>query len=111
MPRRELFSPAQRLELVAIPEDEGELIRLYTLSPQDLAIIRQRRGDANRLGFAAQLCSVRYPGMILGPEDSPDQRILGLISRQLLINSELWAKYADRDQTRREHLQARSRQP
>ena len=33
-----------------IPTDETELIRLYTLSEQDLSAIRQRRGDANRLG-------------------------------------------------------------
>lgn len=106
MPRREIFSPAQRLELVAIPEDEGELIRLYSFSPQDLAIIRQRRGDANRLGFAAQLCSIRYPGLVIGQNDSPDPRMLAMISRQLMIDPGLWAKYAGRDQTRREHLQA-----
>lgn len=106
MPRRDFFSPAQRLELVAIPEDEGELIRLYSLSPQDLAIIRQRRGDANRLGFAAQLCSIRYPGLVIGQDDSPDPRMLVMISRQLLIDPGLWTKYAGRDQTRREHLQA-----
>lgn len=105
MPRRDLFSPAQRLELVAIPEDEGELIRLYTLAPQDLAIIRQRRGDANRLGFAAQLCSIRYPGLVIGQDDSPDQRMLVMVSRQLMIDPGLWTKYAGRDQTRREHLQ------
>jgi len=106
MPRREIFSPAQRLELVAIPEDEGELIRLYSFSPQDLAIIRQRRGDANRLGFAVQLCSIRYPGLVIGQNDSPDPRMLAMISRQLMIDPGLWAKYAGRDQTRREHLQA-----
>lgn len=106
MPRRDFFSPAQRLELVAIPEDEGELIRLYSLSPQDFAIIRQRRGDANRLGFAAQLCSIRYPGLVIGQDDSPDPRMLVMISRQLLIDPGLWTKYAGRDQTRREHLQA-----
>ncbi|MBI4804164.1 MAG: Tn3 family transposase [Desulfovibrio sp.] len=106
MPRRDFFSPAQLLELVAIPEDEGELIRLYSLLPQDLAIIRQRRGDANRLGFAAQLCSIRFPGLVIGQNDSPDQRMLGMISRQLMIDPGLWTNYAGRDQTRREHLQA-----
>ena len=64
MPRRELFSPAQRLDLLALPDDEGELIRLFTLSIQDIAMIRQRRGDPNRLGFAIQLCSLRYPGQV-----------------------------------------------
>ena len=49
MPRREFFSPAQRLELMAIPKDEGELIRLFTLSTQDLAIIRERRGASTNM--------------------------------------------------------------
>ena len=106
MPRREFFSPAQRLELVAIPKDEGELIRLFTLSTQDLAIIRERRGASNRLGFATQLCSLRYPGHVIGPNEDPDRRMVLTISRQLRIDEGLWGEYAKRDETRREHLQA-----
>lgn len=105
MPRRELFSPAQRLDLLALPDDEGELIRLFTLSIQDIAMIRQRRGDPNRLGFAIQLCSLRYPGQVIGQSDIPDKRMLEIVSRQLGLNKELWADYARRDETRREHLQ------
>jgi hypothetical protein len=36
MPRRELLTPAERAELFAFPADEGELIRLATLSKSDL---------------------------------------------------------------------------
>jgi hypothetical protein len=49
MPRCELPTSTERLELLAFPEDEGELIRLYTLTKQDLAFVRQHRGDHNRL--------------------------------------------------------------
>jgi TnpA family transposase len=105
MPRRELFSPAQRLDLLALPGDEGELIRLFTLSIQDMAMIRQRRGAPNRLGFAIQLCSLRYPGQVIGQNDIPDTRMLEVVSRQLGLNKELWVDYARRDETRREHLQ------
>ena len=95
MPRRELFSPAQRLELLALPEDEAEFIRLFTLSTQDLAVVRQRRGAANRLGFAVQLCSIRYPGQVLGPDDTPNQHVLSVIAKQLRIDQGLWEKYAE----------------
>jgi len=105
MPRRELFSPAQRLDLLALPDDEAELIRLFSLSIQDLAVIQQRRGTANRLGFALQLCSIRYPGQVFGPNDTPDVRMLEVVARQLGIDKELWPAYARRDETRREHLQ------
>ena len=50
MPRRYILTASERAGLVAIPTDETELIRLYTLSEQDLSAIRQRREDANRLG-------------------------------------------------------------
>ena len=62
MPRRYILTASERAGLVAIPTDETELIRLYTLSEQDLSVIKQRRGDANRLGFAVLLCWLRYPG-------------------------------------------------
>jgi len=105
MPRRELFSPAQRLELLALPHDEGELIRIFSFSAQDLTFIRQKRGKANRLGFAVQLCHLRYPGQVLGQNDDPDSRVIDLAAQQLRINPNEWAGYAKRDQTRREHLQ------
>jgi len=52
MPRGELLTSSERLELLAFPTDEGELIRLYTLTKADLAFGRQHRGDHNRLGIA-----------------------------------------------------------
>lgn len=38
-----------------LPGAEDEVIRQYTFSKFDLATIRQKRVEANRLGFAAQL--------------------------------------------------------
>lgn len=46
-----IFSPAQRLELVAIPRTKAGLFDCSPLSTQDLAIIRERRGASNRLGL------------------------------------------------------------
>jgi hypothetical protein len=51
MPRRELLTAAQREELLAFPTEEVDLIRNYTFSAHDLAVIRRCRGDHNRLGF------------------------------------------------------------
>jgi hypothetical protein len=47
MPRREILTPSQRVQLLAFPDDEGELIRRYTLTKADLAFVRQHRGDHN----------------------------------------------------------------
>jgi hypothetical protein len=55
MPRRELLSPAQREALLALPTDEGALIRHYTLGTDDLHLIRQQhRGSNNQLGELAK---------------------------------------------------------
>lgn len=50
MPRRRLLTAAERGHLLALPETDDALIRHYTLSEADLAVIGQRRGDHNRLG-------------------------------------------------------------
>jgi hypothetical protein len=42
MPRRELLTSSERLELLTFPDDEGELIRLYTLTKEDLTFVRQQ---------------------------------------------------------------------
>ena len=55
MPRRSILSAAERECLLALPDAEDELIRHYTFGEPDLSLIRQRRGDANRLGVAVQL--------------------------------------------------------
>jgi hypothetical protein len=52
MPRRDVLTPTERAQLFAFPDDEGELIRLATLSRTDLTFIRHHRGDHNRLGIA-----------------------------------------------------------
>jgi Domain of unknown function (DUF4158) len=56
MPHRELLTESQRLSLQAPASDERGMVRHYTLSTEDLALINRRRGDPNRLGFALMLC-------------------------------------------------------
>ena len=41
MPRREILTSSQRTQLLAFPDDEGELIRRYTLTKADLAFVRE----------------------------------------------------------------------
>lgn len=56
MPRRELLTESQRLIFNAPVSDERGMVRHYTLSAEDLALINRRRRDPNRLGFALMLC-------------------------------------------------------
>ena len=104
MPRRSILSAAERERLLRLPDTKGELIRHYTLSETDLSIIRQRRGSANRLGFAVQLCYLRFPGLVLGVDQLPSPSLVQFIAEQLGVGVESWEAYGRREQTRREHL-------
>ncbi len=94
MPRRELFTPAQRFQLFAFPDDESELIRLATLSVDDFAFVRQHRGGHNRLGIAVLMIYLRYPGRVLGPAEKPHAAIIGIVAAQLGVTPAVWDLYA-----------------
>jgi TnpA family transposase len=51
-----------RAELLALPTDRLEIRERYSLTPVDFDLINRHRTGANRLGFAIQLCLLRYPG-------------------------------------------------
>ena len=104
MPRRELLTSAQREALLAFPKEEADLLRHYTFSTHDFAVIRRCRGDHNRLGFAVQLCYLRFPGRLLALDEVPYPPILGMAAAQLKVPTGAWHFYAERHETRREHL-------
>lgn len=104
MPRRSILSAIEKQSLLALPDAKDELICHYTFSESDLSIIRQRRGPANRLGFAVLLCYMRYPGVILSVDEPPFPPLLKQVVGQLKVSVESWNEYGHREQTRREHL-------
>jgi len=104
MPRRSILSATERESLLALPDAKDELIRLYTFNDADLSRIRQHRGAANRLGFAVQLCYMRYPGIALTADAEPDAPLLRMVADQLKLPGDIWNDYGQRAETRREHL-------
>ena len=104
MPRRSTLSATEREQLLALPESPEEFIRQYTFSEADLSLIHQHRGAANRLGCAVQLCYLRFPGIVLGPDQLPAASLLAFVATQLKLSAIHWAVYGQREQTRREHL-------
>ena len=100
---RALLSAEQRNRLFAIPVERAEMARHYVLAPDDLVLIGAKRRAPNRLGFAIQLCLLRYPGQGLGPGEHPPEPLVGFVAEQLGLTAGAFAEYAARDQTRREH--------
>ena len=50
--------------------DDDTLRKFFTLTKADLEQVDQCRGPANKLGFAVQLCTLRWHGYFL-----PDTRV------------------------------------
>ncbi|MBD2750000.1 DUF4158 domain-containing protein [Microvirga sp. BT688] len=103
MTRRKLLSPEERQALLGIPDDEASLIRHYTLSPQDRLQAEVRRRAHNQLGYAVQLCLMRYPGRILGVDESPPAAMVAYVAEQLEVDPGVFALYSRRYHTRFDH--------
>ncbi len=103
MPRRLILSATERDTLLALPESQDDLIRYYTFNDSDLSLIRQRRGEPT--ASAVQLCLLRYPGYALGTDSELPEPVILWVAKQVQAEPASWAKYGERDVTRREHAQ------
>ncbi|XAS69268.1 DUF4158 domain-containing protein [Micrococcaceae bacterium Sec5.7] len=97
-----MLSPVEWENLLAIPVAEADLVRAYTFTSEELALIGMRRGAANRLGFAVQLAYMRHPGVALGM-DVPEGAVVDVVASQVKVAATKWEQYGARDATRREH--------
>ena len=105
MPGR-IFTPQERKRLDAFPSEIGEadLTRYFTLSGSDLDLVRQQRGDHNRLGFALQLCALRYMGFSPDGLEIVPTMAVAFVAEQLHASPAALRDYGARSQTRTEHL-------
>jgi TnpA family transposase len=104
MPHRTILSTSQRQTIEALPAEPEALAQRYTLTEDDLVLIKDRRLAHNRLGFAVQLCLIRYPGRALRINEELPQQLVEFIAEQTGDKASDFAGYAERDTTRREHL-------
>ncbi|WQP06817.1 Tn3 family transposase [Sinorhizobium meliloti] len=104
MAKRKLLKVQDRQALFDIPTDEDSLIRHYSLSPVDRLEIEVRRREHNRLGFAVQLCLMRYPGRALMANEMPPKAMLNYIAEQIGADPASFDLYARREETRMNHI-------
>lgn len=105
MPRSSILSVTECESLPSLSESEDDLIGPYTFNESDLPLILQRRGDANCLDFAVQLCLLSYSGFALASDSVVAELVIQWVTRQVGVSATEWTKYGKRDETRREHFQ------
>lgn len=104
MARRRLLTREVLARQLDPPTDEREIARHFTLSREDLDWVSIRRGPASQLGYAMTLLYMRWPGRVLGADETPPAAVLSFVARQLDVPEAAWHDYGRREPTRRAHL-------
>ncbi len=103
MAHRRLLTDEERRALLGVPFDADSMARCFTLSRADQNLVAERRGDANRIGFAVQLALLRHPGIALAHLEQPVEPLVQWLAKQLEISAAPFADYARRPQTMTDH--------
>ena len=82
--------------------EQRGLVRYYTLSENDLAMIRRCRGDHSRLGYALMLCYLRYPGRHLHASERPPAALTSFVAEQIDVSANCIKDALASEQTRRQ---------
>ena len=87
----------------AIDPTPEQLTCYFFLNEADLALIAERRRDYNKLGFAVQLCTLRYLGTFLPNPIQVPKVVVQHVAQQLEVSPEVFLRYALREETRYTH--------
>lgn len=82
----------------------ADLSAYFTLSDRDLQASQRPRGDHNRLGFALQLCALRYLGFVPDDLSTTPPAAVHFIAGQLDLAPAVIQRYGRRLHTRTEHV-------
>jgi TnpA family transposase len=102
----QLFTATDRARADRFPDTiaHEDVVDFFTLSEADQALMPVHAAPSHRLGFALELCALRFMGFV--PEDvasAPPEAVV-FVARQLGINPEVCADYAAHAHTRVHHL-------
>jgi TnpA family transposase len=106
MPGR-FLADAERERLTRFPVEvpPEDLVSAFTLSPKDITKVLLHRGQPNYLGFALQICALRYLGFSPDDLQATPESVVAYVARQIGVSPKVLAQYGTRSQTRTDHLQ------
>jgi hypothetical protein len=85
--------------------DDDTLRKYFTLTKADLEQVDQCRGPTNKLGFAIQLCTLRWHGYFLPDTRGIPSSVVEMIGDQLALLPIAPDNYPQNEKTRFEHLE------
>lgn len=95
---------ARRYGRFAAPPTREQLDRHFYLDERDRRLIKEKRREYNRLGFAVQLGTVRFLGTFLADPTDVPEAVAAHVARQIEVaDPGVLAEYARRPNTFREH--------
>src|SRR5215212_1712733 len=98
---------AERERLSRFPAtiDAEDLAIYFTLGSADRQQSRVHRQPHNRLGFALQICALRFLGFCPDDLTTAPAEAVQYVAQQLSLASEVLTQYGQREQTRTAQLQ------
>jgi hypothetical protein len=84
------------------PED---ISAYFTLSPTELTRVNTQRSEHNRLGFALQICALRYLGFVPDTLTGVPPPVLKYVAGQVRAKPDALSAYGKRDATLSTHFQ------
>ena len=104
----QLFTEAERAQRDRFPEVIAyeDLVIFFTLSDRDHESIPRSSAPHNRLGYALQLCALRFMGFVPDDLSSAPPEAVAFVAQQLRVKPDVLVDYGTRAQTRQDHLQA-----
>lgn len=106
MPVRWLTESEQkRLTRFPAAVPENDIVTFFTLTEHDRLLLTRLHNNVNRLGFAIQLCTLRYLGFVPENLRETPAAIVKFLAGQFSASPELLNEYGSRrPQTRTDHL-------
>ena len=83
-----------------------DLVTAFAVSEADRRFLDRYRTDANRLGVALQLCTLRYLGFCPAPLTAAPAEVVAHVAEQLQLTPSVLHVYGTRQMTRSAHFQA-----
>jgi TnpA family transposase len=100
----QFLSEADYARLNRFPEEipTEDCFTFFLVNHDDLTEINKQRSNSSRLGFALQICALRYMGFVPQDLKSAPDRVVRYVAEQLQVSTDVLDSYGTR--TRKEHL-------